>query len=306
MRKGRSKRSRRRRSADTVHNRIDSGRDVAAPCSPEPPTLLYKYLPPERLELWDNFCVRFSRRADLNDPFEFYAEPDQESLEAAFAELETDHALLAEHREKIRGLLPKAPPAIIDHAMQTALQEMRTARTRLPAEFCSELDAFTGENLAVFSCAANASSVPMWAHYAGNHTGYQIGFNPRAFFPVSTPRRDYSLVAQPVSYIRSAPLIRANQSSLFEFAKQKLDDWAYEQEWRYISQITNADRSIGSVYLFDFDPSAIAEVTFGLHASAALISEVTEKMAAAQVSALLFQVAEPKGKFGIIRQPIQS
>jgi hypothetical protein len=37
---------------------------------PEPPTILYKYLPPDRIDILENMQLRFSRPTDFNDTFD--------------------------------------------------------------------------------------------------------------------------------------------------------------------------------------------------------------------------------------------
>jgi hypothetical protein len=37
---------------------------------PEPPAILYKYLPPDRIDILENLQLRFSRPTDFNDTFD--------------------------------------------------------------------------------------------------------------------------------------------------------------------------------------------------------------------------------------------
>ncbi len=106
----------------------------------------------------------------------------------------------------------------------------------------------------VFSLSSIADNQPMWAHYAGNHTGLAIGFsttngadlgNPMRTLKVKyhdeKPKFDGHLLntltihqefGHQVSDVRFAlddPLVQASLST-------KPSAWSYEKEWRYVRE----------------------------------------------------------------------
>jgi len=79
-------------------------------------------------------------------------------------------------------------------------------------------------------------SVPMWAHYAGNHSGICIEWCPltwskaeprlRHFYPVIYDEHPFQ--------VPSLAFSPHNQGADILLALRKSIDWSYEKEWRYV------------------------------------------------------------------------
>lgn len=66
-----------------------------------PPTRLFKYCPPERVDVLRSGKIRFTPAKDLNDPFEINAKPDYSQCNAEDADV------LRRQSQEVRGLIAK-------------------------------------------------------------------------------------------------------------------------------------------------------------------------------------------------------
>lgn len=79
-----------------------------------------------------------------------------------------------------------------------------------------------------------------------------------------------------VQYVRQRPVLSVDviknpDAVTADFLFSKSHDWAYEQEWRIIRFLTNANKvSQGNIYLFEVPPTAIRQVIFGFKADDSL------------------------------------
>ncbi|MBQ4132828.1 MAG: DUF2971 domain-containing protein, partial [Desulfovibrionaceae bacterium] len=81
------------------------------------------------------------------------------------------------------------------------------------------------------------TNIPMWNHYANKYKGICIQYN-MAVFEKNSPQR---LRMFPVKYVKKLLeyadniLLSQNFIDIFTMiAIHKLEDWSYENEWRYI------------------------------------------------------------------------
>lgn len=66
-----------------------------------PPSSLFKYCPPERVDILRSGKIRFTQAAELNDPFEINARPDYNQAPASAADF------LRRHTQDVRSLIAK-------------------------------------------------------------------------------------------------------------------------------------------------------------------------------------------------------
>lgn len=271
----------------------------------EAPPLLYKYLHADRIDVLEHSLVRFSQPKALNDPFELVFLFDETGLRtqmdrifgSAYAEKFSDQALDARFDEEAASVL-KDPDlneklALLprnlrrqarrgfSRAVRSKSSELKNAvraqGARAMLEYADVISQETEsiinevvERSVLFCASACPVSVPMWAHYSGNHTGLQIGFDPHEMFATL----DNRMRPQPVEYVDSIPVFGADfdRSSFF---LMKMRDWSYEQEWRFLYPISRPSPiQEAEVILYPFSPSAIKEITFGLKAPATLVERV--------------------------------
>lgn len=268
---------------------------------PVPPTL-YKYLPPERADIFETGKVRFSQQSALNDPLEFHVELNlrhdlAEHIQAAMARITPEQvaeaALLA--RSDYKDLLAKLPETtrpdthsrMVNEVAALAGPATDAARLRLEegidallpsvgTAFATEVAPALERHVRVFSCTANPMCVPMWAHYAETHRGFQIAFDPRRIFAGNSDAGSPT----PIEY-SDEPAVLTGPEDNFIYLLRKAPDWAYEREWRYLMELDlDEDVTPALLHLVDFEIEAIEEVTFGLQASSETIARVRAALAA--------------------------
>lgn len=276
---------------------------------PKSPPLLYKYYGPERLGLFADFLVRFSQPAALNDPFEFAVQAQPNDLANAAIRLAKNVAnpisflgmaiggafRHASKNEKLRQLpwpirllttsllivlAPILALLILPFARRHLINILGAAATDVQRLF----DEKGAGSILVFSCSELWNSVPMWAHYAANHTGFAIGFDPSKAFEVTTNKGPTHLKPQPVKYLDRQPKLdfRKNSNDIF---CGKFKDWSYEKEWRFLGFPDDAKKRGDfherlEIALFSLTPSSIQEVIFGLKTPQAYVDTVTERLSA--------------------------
>lgn len=108
------------------------------------------------------------------------------------------------------------------------------------------------QNSITASFSEDVASILMWSHYAENHKGFAVEYDPHPYlfpnpetlclFPIiySDKRYDatqysYYLIFQ----FLQAPSINIDQLRQFRLMLYKSTDWAYEREWRLIGGNSN-------------------------------------------------------------------
>ncbi len=173
------------------------------------PTVLYKYLPPERIDLLENMQIRFGAPSEFNDTFD------------------ADY------------LVPRnqGPRAMVD-------------RLRLR------------NRLGILCLTERPDDHLMWVHYARNHTGFVVGFNPHEDFFRTDGRALRKVVYE------DGP--RVFPSADLDVCFYKSDEWKYEQEWRCARQFEPSESR-----LVEISPSLITEIIFGSKMASWQIARIT-------------------------------
>jgi hypothetical protein len=175
-------------------------------------------------------------------------------------------------------------------------------RTEFPKIF---LEGIYDKSILIFSCSEAKNNIPMWAHYAGNHTGFQICFDPSKAFELYTPKGKLVKPSlEKVKYVKRFPKPKDPWRGLRIIAKTKLASWSYEEEWRFIAIPQNlresgTDKAGLPIFLAPLNLSSIQEITFGHLASDDLISRVKTKCEA-NIPAVKFWKNNNRGS----REPI--
>lgn len=144
--------------------------------------------------------------------------------------------------------------------------------------------------IGIFSLTAEASE-PMWAHYANDHGGVSIEFDPHHEF-FRTGLREVTYSEQPISISSNSGWVRLGgitlrTQDLLEGRVEQLPEelfwrkrtaWSHEKEWRMVRPLDGASevRDFGDalrppIYLFEIPPLAVRSLTFGLRASEEII-----------------------------------
>jgi len=218
--------------------------------------VLYKYLPPERLDVLERRSMRLSQPSALNDP--------HDALLALRSRLEEYGGV-----ERVRA--------------DDFLVERVYAR-----QFREDL----GRQLGVLCFSANPCVHLMWSHYALNHTGYLLHVDPEhAFFdreliwkssPYWVEHRYIGLPhPSPVSYSGERKVYYSEDGVPWDVLFQKSHHWMYEEEHRSVMNLADANvleqtkNDPWPVYLIDLPLGLISGATLGLDASEETVTRVT-------------------------------
>jgi hypothetical protein len=193
------------------------GRTGVRGLSVETPPILYKYLPPERLDILVNGKIRITQPTSTNDPFDLLP----------FVQPLADHDIPS----NMATYLADNPP------LETPRSELPPSRpTTVAAELSQRFKAVTVKvfkSVGIISLTATPSSLPVWAHYADNHRGFVIGFK--------IPSSDFLI--GPIDYTAERPTFRTEldtngsirtDGDPMKVLLAKSREWEYEKEWRIL------------------------------------------------------------------------
>jgi len=274
------------------------------------PERLLKYTP--SLKFLENSMFRFSQPEALNDAYDALArqsvnEYAPEDFEAAKA-----HALRSGvhgvSREKLAlflspfghrtgeksfpGLWPLHQPTLRSEPFHT-LDEYDRAIAKRAVELAYDL---ANRMIGVF-CLSESRHETMWATvYADDHRGVCVTFDPHhSFFAENRPGRMlYS--DDPIQITINGGLVRFGGHTISkegilrgeleclprEIFLRKETKWKFEEEWRIIKPLSNAEEIAGNdcegrpVHLFSVPTQAIAGITFGWRSNDASIQSALQ------------------------------
>jgi hypothetical protein len=175
--------------------------------------ILYKYLPPRRLDVLETQLIRLTQPGDLNDPME-----SRLPFLKMVAGWGTFVDSVPEMRDRSNGLRP---------------DEQRIAQHGL-------LQKVWDNGTVILSLSASRTVEPMWSHYADSHRGFVVGFD--AEHPYFSKTNGRQLLA-PVKYKKQLPyFVYFEEMRLKDLAFTKSLHWAYEREWRLVKSIAGTKR----------------------------------------------------------------
>ena len=226
--------------------------------------ILYKYLPPARLDVLRDGRIRCTQPLLFNDPFEskpyITAMPPKEMMERV-SKVESERIDLPDE-ERVAILKVSEDP-------ENAAAVMAMMMTLF------------GAGVGILSLTEKRDNLLMWAHYAAEHTGYVIGFDTTHQYWNNfgdEKGNDHAGVLRKVDYSDRRPspkhLAAVSRTEMY-FTKSR--EWEYEQEWRVFRVLEQPDHVIGlqnnfPICLFNVPRESVREVLVGCRAS-----EETEK-----------------------------
>ena len=247
--------------------------------------ILYKYFPPERIDVLRNRRVRFTQPADFNDPFEF---------KPVIREISSDDAV-KEHVEKnfdrmVDEELAKYGAIVPALAKNLFPEFIATQKKNLPALFKAfspqviaaiqpKLSELLNQHVGVLCLSEVKDSLLMWGHYTSNHCGFAVGFDSEhPFFNHRRTESDEFGFLRQVKYTPHRPHVTLANSDSVTWFEQKSYEWAYEKEWRVLRVLREANLVIQkqpfSIHLFEFPTEVIREIIVGMRANATLRDEI--------------------------------
>jgi hypothetical protein len=262
------------------------------------PEKLYKYVPAARVDILKNLNIRFTQPSALNDPFEFnllFTEVvSVQELRDHYPKINIEEVMNAEINK-----LPEHEKAALSHLPKEILYDLM--RANLSALFETPIldnlhrdhikphtdnfknvigDAFN-RLIGILSLSSDPCSPPMWASYAENSKGFAVEFDASAnFFNRRRSESDEFYHLRKVIYedrMSSGPMSEI-ASDIFV---HKSLSWKYENEWRMLVPLETADRKFTTpegddIFLFDYPPSLVSGIVFGLNTSEQTIEIVKE------------------------------
>src|SRR3954451_15421690 len=133
--------------------------------------------------------------------------------------------------------------------------------------------------MGVVSLTECPKNLLMWAHYAGEHTGFVIEVDPQhATFNERRSEDDDFRHLRKVHYSSTRPNLQMVKIEYVSFILTKSTEWSYEKEWR-ISKITaaavkNIPAEPYNICLFEFPASCIKSITLGARSNGSLLSRM--------------------------------
>ncbi len=238
--------------------------------------VLYKYLPPERLDVLTQRQIRFTQPAAFNDPFE--AKPYLAEFDSSddFFEREIDSML----QNEVDKLYASLDPGIrAQLSLETTLEiatQLREAQRGQFSQYANQyipelrttMQRVFDEQVGILSLSEEPFSLLMWGHYAKSHTGFLIGFDSgNPYFSQKRNDGDEFGHLRQVEYRKTrpnAPFTKIDGADVF---LAKAVDWSYEKEWRMLRPIADAQKTIDTdgipICLFSFPSECIKELILG-------------------------------------------
>ena len=240
---------------------------------------LYKFCAPSRSDYFKEFRLRFTPPGGFNDAYECFPAIDPASIDPWM-----DRLLDV----SIRGVKNQpAAVAALTASNMSLRSEMKSDPSVLQEMFRRHLFTIQDSTFGVLCLTEKIDSQLMWAHYAVDHTGFAIGYDSSHSFFKNEPEKGVGIPSiQKVTYQLARPLVDLCQ---FQFRWQhvmvKHTDWAYENEWRMVKQLSHANvvKDIGlplKLHLFDIPKDAVVSVIFGIRATPALKEVIKGHIAA--------------------------
>lgn len=256
--------------------------------------LIYKYLPPARVDVLAEGLLRCTPPADLNDVFElrppinsvFSAAKAQEAVDKywpqVIANADSGPAWVARLIPKpVTRLLFRRVPAL--YAMRHQL--LRELKSAMNSSLLEETRASVNDGfdpvrarVGVVSFSSNAGSPAMWAHYAQDHEGYVVGYDgEHEVFRSPPPGGEFLCKLGPVRYVHNGvDAFEALGPDLFFL---KSDVWKYEEELRLVVGLEGglARRELPTgkeLQFLQVPPDAVREVIIGARAAKDLVGDI--------------------------------
>lgn len=237
--------------------------------------MLYKYLAPDRVDVLRNCMVRYTQSGAFNDPFEvkpYVSKLSEESDAYAQFDEKMPEVLREEYNKLPRDLKAQVPFGVFLKLAQEQLGEntkalfyqMVESATPMVRQLVDDFNKLIG----IFSLTEKSDNLLMWAHYASSYEGYVIGFD--ASHPYFHQQKTYSDEfghLRKVEYRQTRPSLPLIEMTGVDNFLVKSTQWSYEQEWRILRPLQDADKIIESpgfpIHLFKIPPTAFMEVILG-------------------------------------------
>jgi hypothetical protein len=158
----------------------------------EPPTSVFKYCPPERVDILEGLKIRFTQPAVFNDIFECFPGTDQSTdFEKAFENfslgLESHIASHPEWTRKARRTFER------EQARKFEKWRKAEAAKSHHERLCEQVQLRSSGIMGILCLSGKWDNILMWSHYTKDHKGFVIEFaGDDPFFNLSLSKVNYS------------------------------------------------------------------------------------------------------------------
>lgn len=290
-----------------------------------PPSIVYKYVGAERIDVLRNGNIRFTPPLNTNDifevrqTFEMLAGPKMQELFAErAAALDINDTLVNAMKDTpLAGMSPDALKqffkAKTGENLETSLHEILGVvlndalfPTMNSPKVMDDLLTKLGSDLICLSLTERFDSSPMWAHYAGNSTGFVIAFaTDSIFFRRGDAGKRQGL--HQITYFDGK--IAEVMDDVYAALMSKQEDWAYEREWRLYAKADQASKTLrvgtDTIHLVDFPREAVQRVILGLRASEELDADMRSLLADQYPHAQLTRVQANRATASLTEVPVK-
>ena len=244
---------------------------------------LYKYI---SSNLWNSILpyklIRFTQPPLLNDPFELQVIYSSLAETDGFKDQLNEANVKSMFRDQFEEVKDQITPEMqalftpefldicIDFLTPSAIEYAPAMMDELimPAMQTGFYKGFS-ESLGILSLTEKYDNLLMWAHYAENHKGFVIGFDgENDFFHHKHSEDDELRHIRKVQYSEERPNIQLNIiDDMADIFLTKSKEWEYEQEWRMLERMLDANKTIQkndeAICLFSFPAECVKEVILG-------------------------------------------
>ncbi len=237
--------------------------------------ILYKYLPPDRIDVLQGSLIRYTQPGAFNDPFETKPYITQISEEDNIEET-IDQVFHEEVVAMYEGLAAEVKAVF---SFDAFLETTKKQRESMRGQFEGIVNQFTpllrrtmdkkiNELLGILSLTEKPSNLLMWSHYAQSHEGFVVGFDSsHEYFDQRKSENDELRHLRKVSYRSKRPQTQLTDMEGVDVFLVKSTEWEYEQEWRIMRPLSDAAITIPSqpypVCLFEYPKDTIKEIYLG-------------------------------------------
>ncbi|HTO15222.1 MAG TPA: DUF2971 domain-containing protein [Edaphocola sp.] len=276
---------------------------------------VFKYLIPERIDVLENMSIRFTQAKYLNDPFESLPFISKLMSDAASSALysKSINPILNEIGDRKLSIndIPeefrnKIPQEIVDYISKTSIKEalelipeihpenltkklLSTTAEEAKINYSEKMKESWNKYFGILSLTQSNENITMWSHYAQNHAGFVIEFDPNhEFFNKKRNENDSLGYLREVKYSDKRPNIELvntleSENELIEYIAShilytKSVHWSDELELRLIYNLKNSEKKLLSngqeIYLFTLPPKAIKNIFIGVNATIEMIEKI--------------------------------
>jgi hypothetical protein len=234
---------------------------------------IFKYMSEDRIEniLIDN-KIRFTQPIYFNDPFEAKLiitgisskENIEKHIESIFFEIIKEEYYsnpLIQSNLDFNSFLGIAK---INKEETKKMMLKLTDDNNLHNQITRKFENTMNDGIGILSLTSRKKNLLMWAHYGNEHKGFVVEFQKEHSFFDKYESKDYIYNGiQKVIYSEKRPYKLLEDFNNEEVFLTKSKEWEYEDEYRIIKRLQDADEVKGNISLFKFPKEMIQAIYCG-------------------------------------------